>query len=133
MKTLIRTIMIIGFFVIGTLVLSQNSIDNLAPEEQGLRTQAINTCSALFCDRVEVRQFYLNTNGFLYVSTSGIETGLTCTPVSTNYLRISETAKNYKEIFTTLLAAKFNNETVNIKTTGASTCTILLIQMGPVQ
>ena len=64
MKTLIRTIMIIGFFVIGTLVLSQNSIDNLAPEEQGLRTQAINTCSALFCDRVEVRQFYLNTNGF---------------------------------------------------------------------
>lgn len=130
MKTLFRTAAIVILFVMGTLVVSQVGDDNLAPQEEGLSTQALNVCSGVLCDRIIIRRIYVNTNGYLYVSTSGTETDLTCTPVSSNYLRISDQAKNYKEIYTTLLAAKLSNSRVTIRATSASACTIQYVYLG---
>ena len=75
----------------------------------------IAACSGSACVNVFVNRLYLQDQDFLYVGTSGDETGLNCTPVSDIYLTLPDSHMKSREIYATLLAAAATDQTVRIR------------------
>lgn len=114
-RIFLTTLVMVAFFAIGVLAISQSSSGIEVPPNQELSTQAEGVCFGTLCDRVLIERVYLNTSGYLLISTAGTETSLTCTPASSIYLRVNSSAENYKEIYTMALAARLNGQTITLQ------------------
>lgn len=93
-------------------------------------SQAYAECNPDYCAQVYVDQVYTNTNGTVYVGTSGTESNLLCGAVSGVYLTLDlrETGgipygsgPAASAIYSQLLTAQTTNKKVNIQVNNDST------------
>jgi hypothetical protein len=89
-----------------------------------LATEANAECASTGC-LAYVDQVYIETNGNMYVQTSGTETLANCTPDSGIYFFLAGTATKFKETYSMLLMAQALGWQVRIRIVeGTNPCAI---------
>lgn len=85
-------------------------------------------CVPHICQDVYVERLYSNSNGVIYVATSGNEDSLDCNPVSGGYLSFNLSAASGNVFYSTLLAAQLADRKVSIRIqNGTEGCAIQYI------
>lgn len=123
---------IVGRYLIGCFlflsVFAAAQSDSALQVLSQLQTQAIGDCTVTICNYVYVEQVWLNTDGNLYVSTSGNENSLNCTPLGSTgtiqYLQMNQNALFFKEIYTAILAAHLADKRVLMTLPNSGPCLI---------
>lgn len=77
-------------------------------------------CVPHICSGIYVERLYANSNGLIYVATTGNESNLNCTPVSGGYLSFNLSDPAGDAFYSTLLAAQLANKTVSLRIVDAS-------------
>lgn len=85
---------------------------------------SISLCSAFdvfgqTCDKwgciAQIEQLYVNAEGSIYVGTDGDETQANCKPVANVFFTLKPSATNAKEVYSGMLAAFVNKQTIQIR------------------
>lgn len=87
-------------------------------------------CAGGWCTGVKIN--YVFTSGSVdgWISTTGTEAGLSCTPESSKLIRVSATSSNAQQLYAMILTAYTSGQTVDVRTTETGTCTVGYITMG---
>jgi len=72
-------------------------------------------CGNHICQNIAVDKLYPNTNGVVYVATSGDEKNLNCSAESGAYLTFNLSDPAGDAYYSTLLAAQMSNRNVSIR------------------
>lgn len=95
-----------------------------------LPTLAFGACSNHICSSVLVERLYINSNGKVYIGSSGDESQLDCQSVSGVYTSFDVSEPGGDSIYATLLAAQLSNKPVSIRIVNNSEgCKVLYLLM----
>lgn len=114
-----------------TCIATLTAVSLLGP----LPSAQASPCSGYRCNDTRVSRLFLSADGNVYVRpTDGGQANLTCGQGSSNtnstYLTLQRAHKSFKEIYTTLLAAKLAGAPVNFRLHATSaTCDIMYITL----
>lgn len=93
-----------------------------------LSSVSFGDCVPHICQDVYVEKLYSNTNGVIYVATSGDETKLNCNAVSDLYVTFNLSDPSGDAYYSTFLAAQMSDRKVSIRVvTGSEGCNIQYI------
>jgi hypothetical protein len=90
----------------------------------GFTTDVHAACSGVFCVGRVDRLFPHATQNQVFVATDGIETDLSCDPITDIYLRLSPSQPLFTQIYNTLLEAVSRSLSVRIRLPESGVCQI---------
>lgn len=85
-------------------------------------------CSGGSCMDVKVQELQVGNDGIVYIQTSGTETGLSCSPEASVFIKLNATTDGGKIIFSSLLASHATGKNVNVRIVdGVNPCQVLYV------
>ncbi|PCK05171.1 MAG: hypothetical protein COA42_18530 [Alteromonadaceae bacterium] len=91
---------------------------------------SFSDCQPHACVDEYIEKIYTNTNGTVYIATSGDETKLNCTPESGIYLTLLLSEPAGEAIYSTLLAAQIANKKMLLRVNeGTSGCKVAYVTL----
>ena len=88
---------------------------NIGPILTMFSAAVYSDCIPHMCQDVYVQRLYTNTNGLVYVATSGDETNLDCNAVQSEYLSFNLSDPAGDAFYSTLLASQISERKVSIR------------------
>jgi len=81
-------------------------------------------CSGEYCMSVKITSLYVDGDASNWVSTSGTETGLSCSPDSGKLLRLDQTKVKSDWLYSLFLSAYTTGQTLTIRVTASGQCVV---------
>jgi hypothetical protein len=92
---------------------------------------ALAECAGQYCFDVRISYLYTDGGGSSWISTTGNESLLGCTPDSGNLIRIDPTTLQSNWLYSSIMTAYVTNQTVTVRVADPpGTCTVLYMFMG---
>lgn len=86
-------------------------------------------CASWGCTST-IEQLYTNANGLIYVSTPLDETKANCTVYAGSYFVLNPAAKNFSEVYSSLLAAYMSDSKVQLRIKeGSANCELSYVRL----
>lgn len=91
-------------------------------------SMGVADCSGVICTDVSIQSMQVSNTGAVWIKTSGIETGLNCTPNSDVYLWLDGGKPGRNVIYSALLAYKVAGKNLDFRIVESSNpCEVLYI------
>lgn len=84
-------------------------------------------CAAQACDNVSIDGIYVDGNNDNYISTSGTEANLTCTPYGGLYIKVSTSAPKADWLWSSLLSAHHAGSNTRVRTNTSGQCEVVYV------
>ena len=91
---------------------------------------ALAECSELRCTDVRISYLYTDAGGSSWLSTTGTESLLSCTPDSGDLIRIDPATLQSNWLYSSIMTAYVTNQTVTVRVNPSGTCTVVYMVMG---
>ena len=111
--------------------LLRRSIIGIALSIAAMAQPALAECAGQYCHDVRISFLYTSDGGPSWISTTGNESLLGCTPDSGNLIRIDPTTLQSNWLYSSIMTAYVTNQTVTVRVADPpGTCTVLYMFMG---
>lgn len=91
---------------------------------------ALAECGGVNCTDVRISYLYTDGGGPSWLSTTGTESLLSCTPDSGNLIRIDPATLQSNWLYSSIMTSYVTKETVTVRVTTTGTCTVVYMTMG---
>ncbi len=93
-------------------------------------TNAVADCSGVACSNVKITALYIDGVASNWLSTSGTETSLSCTPDSGTLLKLNPSAAKSDWLYSLALSAYLTQQTVFVRTNASGPCEVIYVSSG---
>jgi hypothetical protein len=93
-------------------------------------SQVQAACTSVGCSDVRITYIYTDGSGSNWVSTSGTEASLSCTPDSGTLIQIDQSLGKADWVYSTALSAFLTGQNVTIRTPASGTCKVVYMTAG---
>ena len=87
-------------------------------------------CSGLLCSDVQISYLYTDSDGASWISTTGTETYLDCTPDSGNLIKVDPAKPQANWLYSAIMMAYVTNQKVTVRVNPGGTCAAVYMFMG---